>query len=172
MATLFLASWGVSILFSSDLHSYQQYRRVSPHPMQHLSFVNDSHSAQCEVIPHHRFDSLIISHVDHLLCAYWSSAYYLWRKVYLGLMSIFLIGLSVLLLSCMRYLYILEIKLSVASFPNIFSQSIDFFFLFMVSLAVQKLLGLIRSHFFVLSLLLWETYLRKHLYNLCQRILL
>ena len=128
------------------------------------------------MIPHHRFDSLIISNVDHLLCAYWSSAYYLQRNVCLGFMSIFLTGLFVLLLSCMRYLYILEIKLlSVASFPNIFSQSIDcLFFLFMVSLAVLKFLSLIRFHFFtfVLFLLVWETDLRKHLYNLCQRILL
>ena len=33
-------------VFHSDLHSHHQYRRVSPHPIQHLSFVNDSHSAR------------------------------------------------------------------------------------------------------------------------------
>ena len=52
----------------------------------------------------------------------------------------------------MSCLYILAIKpLSVASFPSIFSQSIGcLFVLFMVSFAVQKLLGsLIRSNLFI-----------------------
>ena len=47
----------------------------------------------------------------------------------------------------------------------------------MVSLAVQKLISWIRSHWFIfyfyfllLFLLLWETDLRKHWYDLCQRI--
>ena len=66
----------------------------------------------------------------------------------------FSIGLSgFLLLSCMNCLYILEIKpLSVASFANIFSQSVGWlFFLFMVSFTVQKLLSLIRSHLFIFA---------------------
>ena len=66
----------------------------------------------------------------------------------------FLIGLFVfLLLSCMSCLYILEIKpLLVASFANIFSQSIGcIFILFMVSFAVQKLVSLIRSHLFLFA---------------------
>ena len=60
-----------------------------------------------------------------------------------------LIGLFVfLILSCLSCLYILEINpLSVASFANIFSHSVGcLFVLFMVSLAVQKLLSLIRSN--------------------------
>ena len=63
----------------------------------------------------------------------------------------FLIGLFVfLILSC---LYILEMNpLSVASFANIFSHSIDCLFdLFMVFFAVQKLLNLIRSHLFIFA---------------------
>ena len=46
---------------------------------------------------------------------------------------------------------ILEIKLlSVASFANIFSQSVGCLFaLFMVSFAVQKLVSFIRSHLFI-----------------------
>ena len=50
-------------------------------------------------------------------------------------------------------MYILEINpLSVASFTNIFSQSLGcLFVLFMVSFAVQKLLNLIRSHLFVFT---------------------
>ena len=66
----------------------------------------------------------------------------------------FLIGLFVfLLLSCMSYLYILEIKpLSVVSFANIFSQSIGYLLiLFMVSFVVQKLVSLIRSHLFIFA---------------------
>ena len=56
-----------------------------------------------------------------------------------------------LLLSCMSWLYILEIKpLSVAPFANIFSQSIGcLFILFVVSFAVQNLISLIMSHLFI-----------------------
>ena len=65
--------------------------------------------------------------------------------------SHFLIGLFVfLVLSCMSYLYILEIiPLSVVSFALIFSHSEGFLFtLLILSFAVQKLLSLIRSHLF------------------------
>ena len=63
----------------------------------------------------------------------------------------FLSGLFVfLVLSCLSYLYILEIDpLSVASFATIFSHSEGCLFtLLIVSFAVQKLLSLIRSHSF------------------------
>ena len=66
-------------------------------------------------------------------------------------LSHFLIGLFVLLaLSCMSYLYILEINpLSVVSLAIIFSHSEGCLFtLLIVSFAVQKLLSLIRSHLF------------------------
>ena len=65
--------------------------------------------------------------------------------------SHFLIGLFVFLaLSCMSYLYILEINpLSVVSFAIIFPHSEGCLFtLLIVSFAVQKLLSLIRSHLF------------------------
>ena len=65
--------------------------------------------------------------------------------------SHFLIGLFVFLaLSCMSYLYILEINpLSVVSFAIIFSHSEGCLFsLLIVFFAVQKLLGLIRAHLF------------------------
>ena len=58
-----------------------------------------------------------------------------------------------LLLSCISCLYILEIEPSlVASFENIFSQSVGCLFaLFMVSFAVQMLISLIRSHLFIFA---------------------
>ena len=65
--------------------------------------------------------------------------------------SQFLIRLFVfLVLSCMSYLYILEINpLSVVSFAIIFSHSEGCLFsLLIVFFAVQKLLGLIRAHLF------------------------
>ena len=56
-------------------------------------------------------------------------------------------------MSCVSCLYILEINpLSAASFANVFSQSIGcLFILFMVSIAVQKLVSLIRSHSFIFA---------------------
>ena len=63
----------------------------------------------------------------------------------------FLIGLFVFLaLSCISGLYILEINpLSVVSFAFIFSHCEGCLFtLLVVSFAVQKLLGLIKSHLF------------------------
>ena len=63
----------------------------------------------------------------------------------------FFIGLFVFLaLSCMSYLYILEINpLSIVSFAIIFSHSEGCIFtLLRVSFVVQKLLSLIRAHWF------------------------
>uniref|UniRef100_A0A8D1KXW3 Uncharacterized protein n=1 Tax=Sus scrofa TaxID=9823 RepID=A0A8D1KXW3_PIG len=63
--------------------------------------------------------------------------------------------LAFLLLSCISCLYILEIKsLSVASFEVIFSHSVSCLFVFfLVSFAVQKLVSLIRSHWFSFALI-------------------
>ena len=66
----------------------------------------------------------------------------------------FLIGLLVfLVLSCMSFLFILEINpLSVVSFAIIFFHSKGYLFtLLIVSFAVEKLLSLIRSHLFILA---------------------
>ena len=56
-------------------------------------------------------------------------------------------------LSCMSYLYILEIKpFSVTSFANIFSHSVGcLFILFTVFFAVQKPLSWIRSHLLIFA---------------------
>ena len=66
----------------------------------------------------------------------------------------FLIGLfGFFILSCLGYLYILEINpLSVASFASISSHSMGCVFLwFMVSSAVQKFLYVIMSHLFIFA---------------------
>ena len=58
---------------STNLHFYQQCRRIlfSPHPLQHLLFVdflNDEHSDWYEMIPHWVLICipLIISNIEHL----------------------------------------------------------------------------------------------------------
>ena len=71
--------------------------------------------------------------------------------------------------------YELFVYFLVTWFANTFSQSVgSLFILFMISFAVQKLLSLIMSHllFLFLFLLPRKTGLRKHCYNLCQRMLL
>uniref|UniRef100_A0A8D0WWN9 Uncharacterized protein n=1 Tax=Sus scrofa TaxID=9823 RepID=A0A8D0WWN9_PIG len=76
------------------------------------------------------------------------------EKCLLGSFAHFLIGLlAFLLLSCISCLYILEIKLlSVASFESIFCHSVSCLFVFfLVSFAVQKLVSLIRSHWFIFA---------------------
>ena len=67
----------------------------------------------------------------------------------------------------MSCLYILEINpLSIALFANIFTQSIGcIFILLVVSLSVQKLVSLIRSHLFIYFAFIsvaWESNLGKH----------
>ena len=90
-------------------------------------------------------------------CIY-ESVCLLWRNVCLSLLLNFLIGLFAFLIlnymNCLNRLCILEINpLLVALFAIIFSHSEgSCLILFMVSFAVQKLLGLIRSHLFILSL--------------------
>ena len=76
------------------------------------------------------------------------------EKCLLTFFAHLLIGLFVfLLLSCMSCLYVLEINpLLVALFANIVSHYVSYFsILFMVSLPVQKLVSLIRSHLFIFA---------------------
>uniref|UniRef100_A0A8D0Z6K7 Uncharacterized protein n=1 Tax=Sus scrofa TaxID=9823 RepID=A0A8D0Z6K7_PIG len=74
----------------------------------------------------------------------------------------FSIGLLAFLLTCcISCLYILEVKpLSIASFETIFSHSVSCLFVvfclfvcLFVSFAVQKLVSLIRSHWFIFALI-------------------
>ena len=86
-------------------------------------------------------------------CACWPSVYLPWRNVYSDLLPVFQLGSWLFFAVELCKLYILEIRtLSVASFETIFSHSVSCrFVFFLVSFAVQQLVSLIRSHWFIFA---------------------
>ena len=104
-------------------------------------------------------------------CASWPSIRLLWKNVYLDL-PIFQLDCFVVVVELYELFIYFGNWALVGCIICIFLLPFHrLHFHFMVSFVIQKLVSLITSYlFWVLFLLPWENDLRKHWYNLCQRM--